>query len=173
MIYPQKLNSKKTDIILKLAILISVVVALMLVLINSLITPDVKWAGLANSGIIYIWVTVLYSINKNVNIAGHVLLQTIAISLLTVYIDYKTGYKAWSLNMSIPIIIIVANITMLILTIISHKKYIRYAICQLSIVLISMLPIILVSEHIVENKTLSFVASGISIVNLIITLLLD
>ena len=75
--------------------------------------------------------------------------------------------------MSIPIIIIVANITMLILTIINYKKYIRYAICQLTIVLISMLPIILVSEHIVENKTLSFVASGISILNLIITLVLS
>lgn len=40
-------------------------------------------------------VTVIYSINKNINIGGHVLIQTIAISLLTIYIDYKIGFKAW------------------------------------------------------------------------------
>ena len=172
MIYPQKLNSKKTDIILKLAILISVVVALMLVLINSLITPNVKWAGLANSGIIYIWVTVIYSINRSTNIAAHVLVQTIAISALTIYIDYKTGLKGWAVNISIPIIIIIANITMLILTIISHKRYIRYAIYQLLICLFSLVPFYFIYEKMIVNKILSYIATGVCIINFLVTICL-
>lgn len=122
---------------------------------------------------LYIWVTVLYSINKNINIAGHVLIQTIAISLLTVYIDYKTGFKAWSVNLSIPIIIIIANITMLILTIISRKKYIKYAVYQLLIVIVSTIPIFLVYENLVQDKTLSIIATTISGVNLILSLSLS
>ena len=112
MLYPQKINAKNMDLIIKISIIISVFLGIFLVFLNRMTTPNIHWAGLCNAGIIYIWVTVLYSINKNINIAGHVLIQTIAISLLTVYIDYKTGFKAWSVNLSIPIIIIIANISL-------------------------------------------------------------
>lgn len=148
----------------------SFLMAIILILINKLTTPNIPWAMLANAGIVYTWITVLYSINKNINIAGHVLLQTIAISLLVVFIDYELGFKAWSINIAIPIIIMISNITMLILTIVSHKKYVKYAIYQLVIVLLSMVPVFLMSENIIKEKTLSIIASVISTLNLIITL---
>lgn len=173
MLYPQKINAKNMDLIIKISIIISVFLGIFLVFLNRMTTPNIHWTGLCNAGIIYIWVTVLYSINKNINIAGHVLIQTIAISLLTVYIDYKTGFKAWSVNLSIPIIIIIANITMLILTIISRKKYIKYAVYQLLIVIVSTIPIFLVYENLVQDKTLSIIATTISGVNLILSLSLS
>ena len=166
MLYPQKINAKNMDLIIKISIIISVFLGIFLVFLNRMTTPNIHWAGLCNAGIIY-------SINKNINIAGHVLIQTIAISLLTVYIDYKTGFKAWSVNLSIPIIIIIANITMLILTIISHKKYIKYAVYQLLIVIVSTIPIFLVYENLVQDKTLSIIATTISGVNLILSLSLS
>lgn len=172
MIYPKKLNSKKSDLLVKILLFVSFSIAIILTIINKLTTPNIPWAMLSNAGIIYIWITVLYSINKNVNIAGHVLVQTIAISLLVAFIDYQLGFKGWSLSIAIPIIIIVSNITMLVLTIVSHKKYIKYAIYQVGIVILSMIPVILISENIVEEKTLSIIASGISILNLILTLIL-
>lgn len=172
MIYPKKLSSKKKDLIFKILLISSVVLGLLLLLINKLTTPGIPWAALANAGIIYVWITVFYSIKKNINIAGHVLVQAIAISLLTVYIDYELGFEKWSINISVPIIIMIANVTMLVLTIVSHKKFIKYAIYQLIIVLFSMIPVILMSENIIENKVLSIIASGISILNLILTLFL-
>lgn len=172
MLYPQKLNRKKSDLIIKIMMGVSVGIALLLVLINHLTTPEVHWAGLANAGIIYAWITVMYSINRNTNIAAHVLLQTIAISLLTVYIDYKTGMKGWSFNFAIPIIIIVANVTMFVLTIVSLKKYIRYSIYQLIICMLSLIPIFLVHENVAKNVAMSYVASGISAVNFALTICL-
>lgn len=172
MLYPQKLNRKKSDLIIKIMMGVSVGIALLLVLINHLTTPKVHWAGLANAGIIYAWITVMYSINRNTNIAAHVLLQTIAISLLTVYIDYKTGMKGWSFNFAIPIIIIVANVTMFVLTIVSHKKYIRYSIYQLIICVLSLMPIFLMHENLVKNVVISYVAIGVSAVNFVITICL-
>ena len=173
MIYPKKLSSKKKDLIFKILLISSVLLALILTLINKLTTPEVPWAALSNAGIIYVWITVFYSIKKNINIAGHVMIQAIAIALLTIFVDYKLGFNKWSLSIAIPIIIIIANVTMLILTIISHKKFIKYAIYQLIIVLFSMIPVILISENIIENKVLSIVASSISILNLILTLILS
>lgn len=172
MIYPKKLNSKKSDLILKSCMLMSIFIAIVLTIINKVGTPKVPWAALANGGIVYIWITVIYAMNRNINIAGHVLLQTIAISLLTVYIDYNLVFKGWSMNIAIPILIIIANITMFVLTIVSHKKYIKYAIYQLMIVIISLIPVIFMYENLITNKILSITAIGISILNLILTLIL-
>lgn len=172
MIYPQKINAKKSNFIIKIFILLSIIIGLILTIINKLTTPDIHWAGLCNSGIIYIWITVLYAINKNINIAGHVMIQTIAISILTIYIDYKIGFRAWSIDISIPIIIIIANITMLILTIVSHKKYIKYAFYQLIIVIFSMMPIFFIYEKLVQNRILSIISIGISMLNFVVCLML-
>ena len=148
MLYPQKPSSKKQNVITSILLICSIVIALILTLINNLTNSKVHWAALANAGIIYAWVTVIYSINKNINIAGHVLVQCIAISILTTYIDYKLEFKGWSLQIAIPIIIIIANVTMFILTIVSYKKYIRYAIYQLIICVFSMLPVLFIAKNI-------------------------
>ena len=114
----------------------------------------------------------MYSIKRNTNIAGHVLIQTLAISLLTAYIDYRIGFRGWSIEIAIPIIIIISNLTMLILTIVSYKRYIRYAIYQLIIVLFSALPDVFMTERIIHNNALSIIATIISLLNFIICLVL-
>lgn len=173
MLYPKKINAKKSNRIIKIFVIISILVAILLKTINIITSPKIPWASYAICGIIYVWVILLYSIKKNINIAGHVLLQTITISILSILIDYNIGFKGWSINIAIPITIIISNITMLVLTIVSYRKYIKYAIYQLIIVLFSMMPIILIYEKISQNIVLSFVASGISILNLTISLSLS
>ena len=173
MIYPQKLSSKKGDKLINIFLISSVIVAFSLVFINRLTSPSIPWSALANSGIIYIWITVMYTIRKGTNIAGHVLIQTIAISAVILYIDQRLGFKGWSVNIAIPIILIIANITMLIVTIVSYKKYIKYAIYQLIIVLISIISLILISKNMIEVRILNLIAIGVSIINLIISLILN
>ena len=173
MLYPQKLNSKKSNIIVTILLGSSFLIAILLIIINKLTTPEIHWAALANAGIIYIWITVRYAINKRTNIAGHVMIQAIAISLLTTYIDYNLGFKRWSLEISIPIIIMIANITMFVLTIVSHRKYVRYAIYQLIICIFSFIPIYFMQKNMINNYILSYVAMGISVVNVILTIILS
>lgn len=172
MIYPQKLSSKKGQIILNIFLIISIIIAILLVVINKLTTPNIPWSALANCGVIYIWITVIYSIKKSTNIAGHVLLQIIAMSAAILYIDSRLGFKGWSVNIAVPIILIVANITMLILTLVSYKKYIKYAICQLIIVIMSLASMIIITNNVMELKILSLIAIIISTLNLVITLIL-
>ena len=172
MIYPKKLSSKKGQKILRISLIISIVLAFILVMINRLTTSNIHWAALVNCGIIYIWITVIYSIKRSTNIAGHVLLQTIIISATILYIDYRLGFLGWSVSIAIPIILIIANITMLILTLVSYKKYIKYAICQLVIVIMSLISIFFITNNLIEMRVLSTIAMIISVLNLIITLVL-
>lgn len=173
MIYPQKINSKNTDKIIKVLIIASVVLGLILFLINRIFTPNVPWSPITNAGIVYIWITVINAIKKNTNIAAHVLLQMTIISLLLVYIDNKLNFLGWSVYIGIPIINIIANITMLVLSIVCYKKYSRYAMYQLIIVLLSMIPIFLALNGLIEFKILHIVAIIISLFNLSISLILS
>ena len=68
MIYPKKISANKSGKLIKILLLSSVILAIILILINKLTTPNVSWAALANGGIIYIWITTIYSIRKNTNI---------------------------------------------------------------------------------------------------------
>ena len=172
MIYPQKLSSKKGEAIFKILLFTSIALGIILVLINKLTTPEIHWAALANCGIIYAWITVIYSIRKGINIAGHVFLQTIAISAVTLYIDDRLGFRGWSINIAVPIILMIANATMLILTIITCKNYIKYAIYQLMIVLISLLSMWLIWDKIMSLRLLSCIAVSVSVLNLFISLVL-
>ena len=97
---------------------------------------------------------------------------SITISSVVLYIDQRIGFKGWSFNIAIPIILMIANVTMLILTIISYKKYIKYAICQLILVIFIILPIFLVMRNMMELKTLNKIAIIISALNLTITMIL-
>ena len=59
---------------------------------------------------------------------------------------------------------------MLVITIVSHKQYIKYAIYQIFIVFFSIIPFVLLTEKITQNAFLSITASIISILNLIVSL---
>ena len=168
MIYPKKIKADKSSKIIKYILLGIIIFGIILSIINKLTVPNIPFAAITNASIIYIVITVLYALNRNINIAGHVLIQLTIIEILMIFFDYKIGYSNWSLQIAYPILIIVANIIMLVLTIISYKKFIRYAIYELIIVIISLIPVILIAKNMLVNNVLSIVASSISIVSFII-----
>ena len=173
MIYPQKLSNKKSETVINILLAFSLILGIVMFLINKNLTPNIPWSSIANAGIVYIWITVIYSIRRNANIASHVLLQMIIITMLILYIDNKIGFKGWSIYIGIPIVLIIANVTMLVLSIVCYKKYTKYAIYQLIIVLISMIQIIIALNGIIEIKILNIVAIGISLFNFSISLALS
>lgn len=172
MIYPKLINVKKTSIAMKLLVVISCVIAIVSIIINELYTKEFKWSFIVIVGILYIWITALYSIRKNVNIASHVLIQTICISVLVVLLDMIIGYRKWSLELAFPIIIGVANVTIFVLTIVSHKRYFKYVIFELCIFVISMIPIILFLMNITEKWLPMVICSGIAVITFANTIFL-
>ena len=66
----------------------------------------------------------------------------------------------------------IANVTMFVLTIVSHRKYIKYAIYQLIICLCSLIPIYFIYENLVNNFVLCYIAVGVSAVNFVLTIIL-
>ena len=169
MLYPPNRNAQKGKRLSNWLFTVSVIIAALSLTINILTTPDLNWGMLVCLGILYIWITIWYFLKSRRNLAGHILIQTIAVSTLTVGIDYFIGYKGWSLSIAIPIILITANTVMLLLAIVSRKKYLSYVIDQFFIIIISMIPIFFLTKHMLSNPILTYISIGISILNFVVT----
>lgn len=170
MIYPKKIDNRKSEKLVNSLLFCSVIIAIVLVFINKITSPRIPWAAITNIGIIHIWITVIYAIKRNTNIAAHVLLQMIVITVVIGYIDNRLGFKGWSLYIGMPIVLIVANITMVVLQIVNYKNYIKYAMYQLFIVLISLFQIVPILIGTMELRILNKISIGISVLNFVISL---
>ena len=172
-LYPKIRNVKSGNVAIKVMVIISFAIAAICAIIN-ICTSKFLWSVIVIIGIIYAWITVLYSVHRNINIASNVMIQSIAISLLTLGIDYTVGYRGWAINLAIPIIFSIANITIFVLTLVSLKRYYKYAIYQLIIFLLSIIPLIIaiVSDNIIKTPIFTIISSSIAVFVFIFSLIL-
>ena len=172
MLYPKLNNVKRNNIILIISIAISIILIDVLLLINVLVDKTNHWSLLCVAGILYVYGTIIYTKKRNINIASNVFVQCLLVSLFIIAIDYFIGFSGWSLNISIPIVVIVANSTLMILTIVSRKRYMKYAMYHVLTFLFSMIPLVLMFMGIIQNKVLTIVSSSIATFSLLLTIIL-
>lgn len=174
ILYPKVRNVKRGSLAVRIMMIISIVIASITVVVNICTNTRYLWCLIVIAGIIYSWITAIYSVHRNINIGSSVTLQFIIISLLTLFIDYVFDYKGWAINLAIPIIIMIANITMLILTIVSVNRYYKYAIYQLIIFIFSIIPLIiyLCFDNIVTVPIFTIISTSIALFIFITSLIL-
>lgn len=173
-LYPKIRNVKRGNIAIKIMALVSLFIALACTIVNFCTSTKYLWCLIVMVGIIYSWITVMYSVHRNINIASNVVLQTIAISALTLCIDYILDYKGWAINLAIPIIIMVANVTIFVLTLVSLRRYYKYAIYQLIISALSFIPLIIsvTFDGIITRPIFTIISSSIATFTFIMSLIL-
>ena len=168
-LYPRVMNMKKRHVWVTILLFLSLLIGGSCLLINSLVGTKFHWPWIVMLGIFYSWVTVWYSIKKNVNIASHVMVQTICVSILLVGLDAIIGFKGWSIRLALPIVLSIANVTMLVLLIINQKGYPKYALYQFIIFVWSLLPAVLLAMSVAKLGIFILISIGISIVTILVT----
>lgn len=170
MLYP--VIKRKNKVLLKGVEMTLLIIGCICILINELTTPSFKWSYLVILGMLYCFTTTMYSIQKNVNVASHVFMQVIAISILVTLLDYVIGFRGWSFLLAIPIAIVIGNMTMFILAMVARKRYFKYAIYQLVLSFLSgvfLLWTFLAHHYHIISLSIAF---GISVFTLLITIFL-
>ncbi len=172
MLYPKKIKSKTINKAFKIVVLVLSIVSIVLLIINRLTTPNIYWSHICIFGFVYIYFTVRYSVTRNKTVSGHILFQSILLALLLYFIDYRIGFKGWSVNICFPILIIISNIAMFIITIISHRHYRKNAISQLIIVLLSLSIIYFIYKGFIQITPLINISIAISVINFLFSLIM-
>lgn len=172
MLYPKIFNEKKSKKWIGVLLLLSILLSIVLCCINYLVHTRFHWSLLCVLGIIYIWAVTIYSMKKNVNIGYQVMVQMLLVSFLILGIDWVLGYKGWSVHIGLPIAQIVANFTMLILTITSRKKYFQYVIYQMMIFVFTILWIAFILLGWTYMSLLYLISLSISVITLLLSFIL-
>lgn len=161
----------KFTIVFRLFLFLSIVLSSVLLLVNILSYKGEWWAIIGIGAIVYMWVTVIFSIQNNTNSALKILIQTLASQSLIVIIDWSLGYSGWSVNYAIPCILMAADLAVFILMLVNFMNWQSYIMFQIIFVIFSLIPIIFYLVGIITNPMLTFIAAACSLIILAGTLI--
>ncbi len=173
MLYPKLINVKKSKETIYILGFINVFLFILMLISNYMFSNKLNWSIVAIVSIIYIWRTVYISLKKNTNLASYIFSQLIYLSALIYIIDFAFGNKGWSLNIGIPIVIMIINFAMMIITMIKYKKYVKYALYEIMILTISIVYNIFLCMFSGKISILNGIAFWISISNLAFVIALN
>lgn len=173
MLYPKISNIKKSRQITNILLISTIVISIVLMIINYSYSRKLNWSIVVIVSMIYTWISTIYALDKNVNLAAYTFLQMIEISILLVIIDYVFGFIKWSLNIGIPIVIMVSNFTMMVITLMKYKKYVKYAVYEIMILLFSIIYNVIISFMSDSSLILNIITLWFSLTNLSFVLALS
>lgn len=151
--------------ILQIFAFLCLIAMVILAIVNYLTYNGLMWSIICDAGILYLLVTLRYTLfNGHEGHTMKILMQVIAVMLLTVVIDYILGYQGWSVTFAMPTIILVADVLILILMLVNLKTWHSYILLQIGMSVLSVVLglYLLLSKS--EHALLAGIAIGVSLV---------
>lgn len=163
-VFPNIAPFYESRLALKIMAFISIVALVVSFGINMIFPSDVNWPILFMFAVISIWIGLVIIVQKRYHIPKRILWQVIIISILSVFWDYKTGWRGWSLDYIIPIACVSAMIIMYVTAKImrlSIRNYITYIFLA---GVFGIIPVIFIKFNLVDTVYPSIISIGISII---------
>ncbi len=130
---------KRINFIIKLTIFCSIIAEGILILINYVTTPNIKWSAICGIGLLYACFSLVYSFKHNKSHRKKIMVQATLIMPAIILVDYALGYTGWSVDFAIPGVIATLDIAILILMIINTSDWQSYIMSQVYIMLICII----------------------------------
>lgn len=147
----------------RLYLFCAIVLEFILLMIDFNSQSQVHWSFLAGLGFVYIYTVIRYAIiGKSGYRAKTVVLVLLAV-LLTVAVDFITGYRGWSVDYVASGGILVLDVTIIVLMIWNRRNWQSYLMWQLSTVILSLLPAVLYLMKIETNVHMAFLPLIVSV----------
>lgn len=130
------------------------------------------WSIIAIGLMGYAVFTVKYSFMRHANLAGKILLQTVAAEVLLVAIDHSNGYTGWSVNYGIPSTILFADLAVVFLILVNRMNWQSYFMYQIAITVFSFIPLILWWGGLLTRPLLALLTVVVTVIILSVTIAL-
>lgn len=165
-IYPDYIvKRKKSNLFLKIVIFVCLftILSTLVIDLSTHQDGDDYWFPYAAISMVYVYILIKNSIMSKYNTAYRVVVQMLALSLLTFLIDYFSHSTGWSYNYVIPLLSVVSSFVIVIVALAKKGKYSEYIFCLISSLIIGVIPLILWSFKLVAVLWPSLVAACFSI----------
>lgn len=128
-VYPVIPPAFERHMAIRILVFISIVTIVISYIIYRLFPTSVNWPMLVVFGIISTWLSITDALRKRYNITKSIMWQVIIVSALSIFWDWKIGWKGWSIDYAVPILCIAAIIVMYVTAKVmklSIRNYIAY-----------------------------------------------
>lgn len=139
--------------VFKILIFITVAVVAVSLAVRSIFPTRTDWPLYVIFGLVSLWVIILLILRKGYHIHKRIAWTVVVVSLLSLFWDWRTGFRGWSLDYVIPITCMAALLAMYIsakILKLSINDYITYLllVCIFGIVLLVFLMLGLLEQRI-------------------------
>ena len=130
-VFPDIPPAYESHLAIRILAFISFSVVIASFAVRMIFPTDTNWPVFVIFGLVSMWLGLIVVIRKKHNIPKTILWQVAVVSLLSVFWDWQTGWRGWSLDYLIPIIYVAAELVMYITARImklSPRDYLTYAL---------------------------------------------
>lgn len=162
--YPDaRLKTQKMKFATRLYAFLSLVAEFILLLIDFNGDNQVHWSLLAGLGFLYVYTVLRYAVLGTSGYRAKTIVLVILAVLITVAIDFVTGYRGWSVDYVISASILLVDTAIIVLMIFNRRNWQSYLMWQITMILFSTVPAILFLTGIVNKFGMAFLPLVISV----------
>lgn len=128
-IYPDIALTFEGHLAIRIMLFISIVSIVLSFVLYKIFSIHINWPIFVIFGLLSMWLSLIVVIKKRHNIPKSIMWQVTIVSALSIFWDYETKWRGWSLNYVIPITLVLAMLIMYITAKImrlSVRDYILY-----------------------------------------------
>jgi len=163
-VFPEIPPAYERHLAVRIMVFISFTTVVASFAIRMIFPTGVNWPVFVLFGLVSMWLSLIFIVRKRHNIPRIIMLQVTIVSVLSVFWDWQTGWRGWSLDYIIPIINVTAVLVMYITARImklGFRDYLTYALLG---GLLGILPILFIALDWVNTPYPSIICVAISII---------
>jgi hypothetical protein len=142
--YPDaRLKTQKMKFVTRLYLFCALVVEFLLITIDFYGENQVHWSILVGLGLLYVYTVLRYAVLGKSGYRAKTIVLVLLAVLLTVAVDFITGYRGWSVDYVASGGILVMDIVIIILMICNRRNWQSYIMWQIAMILLSAIPVVL------------------------------
>jgi len=130
-IFPDIPLAVESHLAIRILVFISIVGAVVSFAVRMIIPSSVNWPIFVVLGLVSVWLSLIFIVRKRYNIHKTIVWQVTIVAGLSLFWDWETGWRGWSLDYLIPSLFIAALLVMYITAKIfrlSIRDYLFYAL---------------------------------------------
>ena len=155
--YPDaRLKTQKLKFATRVYLFCAIVVEFILLIIDFNGENQVHWSVLAGLGLLYVYTVLRYAVLGKSGYRAKTIVLVLLAVLLTVVVDFVTGYRGWSVDYVASGGILLVDLVIISLMIWNRRNWQSYMMWQISMILFSVIPAVLYPLGLEHNFYMAF-----------------
>ncbi|ROR27238.1 hypothetical protein EDD66_107152 [Mobilisporobacter senegalensis] len=112
--YPEIPLTFEGHLVIRIILFISIISIVISFVFNRVFPSHINWPVFVVFGLVSMWLSLIAVMKKKHNIPKTIMWQVTIVSALSIFWDYETKWRGWSINYVIPITLVLAMLIMYI-----------------------------------------------------------